>query len=361
MKITQKVTTACSFSVGPARVVPAFMRYAKQAYSEGIISINHRSPAFASLWKCTKKLLHEKLEIPLDYQIICCSSATECWEIIAQSFTQKGSYHLCQGAFAQRWKEAAARLQKKSGEEHFGLEERCTVPHLRSSDVDVLACTQNETSNGTRIETDTLRTLASTCRRAGILLATDATSSLGAVQLPWEALDLGFASVQKGLGLPAGLALLVVSPRAAARAAALGERAHYNSYLRIHEAFDICQGPYTPNILGIYLLMRSLSDKALLPQVARRTTLRACNWYSFLEKQGYDVLVKTPALRSETVIVLKGEKQRLQHLFTYLGEKGFPLSPGYGAWGEHTLRLGNFPAIRAQEITKMQQALKDFC
>ncbi|MEL7002780.1 MAG: aminotransferase class V-fold PLP-dependent enzyme, partial [Bacteroidota bacterium] len=70
--------------------LPAFCRrgsekYVKEAYNEGILSANHRSQSFMDLYKKTQDLLRAKLNVPEDYFIFFTSSATECWEIIAQS------------------------------------------------------------------------------------------------------------------------------------------------------------------------------------------------------------------------------------------------------------------------------------
>ena len=159
------------------------------------------------------------------------------------------------------------------------------------------------------------------------------------------------------MGLPAGLALLIASPRAVARARLLNEQAHYNSYLRILDAYSANQAPYTPNVLGIYLLMRSLADRPSLIQIAKRSQKRAKQWYDFLTKTGYELLVREPTLRSQTVIALKGKAEEMYALSAALREKGLPLSPGYGKWRQHTLRLANFPAIQPKEIHTLQQFL----
>jgi phosphoserine aminotransferase len=46
------------------------------------------------------------------------------------------------------------------------------------------------------------------------LIAVDATSSMAGVELDWQSADIWFASVQKCFGLPAGMAVMVCSPRA---------------------------------------------------------------------------------------------------------------------------------------------------
>ena len=76
-----------SFYPGPSRVHEEIPDYVKEAYREGILSINHRSEEFMSMSEKTISLLKNKLEIPKNYSVFYTTSATECWEIIAQSLS----------------------------------------------------------------------------------------------------------------------------------------------------------------------------------------------------------------------------------------------------------------------------------
>ena len=91
-----------SFYPGPSRVHDEIPEYVKEAYKKGILSINHRSEAFMKLSERTITLLKSKLEIPEDYTVLYTTSATECWEIIAQSVIQKSSFHFFNGAFGKK-------------------------------------------------------------------------------------------------------------------------------------------------------------------------------------------------------------------------------------------------------------------
>ena len=74
-----------SFYPGPSRVHDEIPGYVKDAHKLGILSINHRSPEFVKMSEKTIRLLKQKLNIPKTYTVFFTSSATECWEIIAQS------------------------------------------------------------------------------------------------------------------------------------------------------------------------------------------------------------------------------------------------------------------------------------
>ena len=71
----------------------------------------------------TLMLLHQKLSIPADYEIYFVSSATEVWEIIAQSLTIGDSLHYYNGAFGEKWFQYTSRIHTQTQGFSFGLED----------------------------------------------------------------------------------------------------------------------------------------------------------------------------------------------------------------------------------------------
>ncbi len=78
-----------SFYPGPSQLYPEVEGYLQDAYRSGILSMNHRSPAFMDMLSGILAAMHEKLAVPTDYEIYFTSSATECWEIVSQSLVEK--------------------------------------------------------------------------------------------------------------------------------------------------------------------------------------------------------------------------------------------------------------------------------
>ncbi|GAB3644067.1 aminotransferase class V-fold PLP-dependent enzyme [Spirosoma arcticum] len=332
-----------TFYPGPSKVYPQVADYAAEAVRSGIVSLNHRSAGFIDIVKETVRLLHEKLAIPADYYVALVSSATECWEIVAQSLTAETSLHPCAGAFGKKWAEYAYRIK----------------PPTNLGEADVLCIVQNETSNGTQVS---MTSLAQFRREFSGLIAVDAVSSMAGVALDWSLADVWFASVQKCFGLPAGLAVLIYSPDALKRAEEIGENAHYNSLLFIHENFQKFQTPYTPNGLGIYCLMRVLEQIPPIAEVDAITKKRAADWYRFFETNdtGFALLVDDPAVRSSTVIAVSGSETNIKAIKTAAQQAGITLGNGYGDWKNTTFRIANFPAITDGEIEQIRLFLRDF-
>lgn len=67
------------------------------------------------------------------------------------------------------------------------------------------------------------------------LIAIDATSWFGGVVFDWMLGDVWFASVQKCLGLPAGMGIMVCSPKALEKARKVNDILRYNSLLFMHK------------------------------------------------------------------------------------------------------------------------------
>ena len=272
------------------------------------------------------------------------SSATECWEIVAQSLTQYTSLHPYGGAFGQKWMEYAHRLK----------------PVQPPRQADVLCIVQNETSNGTQVRMPVLGQFRRDFPDA--LIVVDAVSSMAGIAFDWLLADVWFASVQKCFGLPAGLAVLIYSPRALHRAEEINERAHYNSLLFLHENFTKFQTPYTPNGLGIYLLKCVLEHVPPIATIDRQTTQRAAGWYQFFEHEMTDspfrLLVTDPLLRSDTVIAVEGAEVDISAIKHLAKQAGFLLGNGYGDWKNTTFRIADFPAISDEEIEALKRFFK---
>ena len=343
--------------------------YLQDAFREGVLSMNHRSAGFMAILQETLELMHQKLNIPADYSIYFTSSATECWEIVAQSLTAKHSAHFYNGAFGKKWFSYASKIVTASSGSLFQVEH--TLPfnlfelendqrrrdfnRQRLQEFETLCLVQNETSNGTQIK---MADLAQLRAQTSALLAVDVTSSLGGVVLDWTLGDVWLASAQKCLGLPAGLGIMVCSPKALARAETVGDRWHYNSLLFMHDNFQKFQTHYTPNALGIYLLLRVMQQVENITKISTQTTQRAAELYAFLEQETtWQPLVNNAAVRSDTVIAVSGDAEAVETVKKAALSAGITLGNGYGEWKNNTFRIANFPAIANWEVDLLKRFL----
>jgi phosphoserine aminotransferase len=349
-----------SFYPGPSRVYDKIPRYVKDAHKKGILSMNHRSAEFVEISGNVVALLKEKLQIPKDYTVFFTSSATECWEIIAQSLITKKSYHIYNGAFGQKWFEYTKRLCSGAKSYPFQINELLNTNKLKfDGESGVICITQNETSNGTQVHNKTIREIQQ--KNPQHLVAIDATSSMGGILLDFKAADIWFASVQKCFGLPAGLGLMVCSSKAIEQVNALGERKHYNSLTFMNEMMMKLQTPFTPNVLNIYLLMRVMEDSKPIADIHQKLEKRYHQWMDFLRyKNSLGHLVDNEEAHSLTVIPLVASEDQVSAIKTKAKKKGILLGEGYGDLKPTTFRIANFPAIKKSEIKILKEFFKDY-
>jgi len=346
-----------SFYPGPSKVHEKVPRYVLDAYQKGILSINHRSPEFEALFQKTTQLLKKKLQIPEEFNIYFTSSATECWEIVAQSLTEKQSFHLYNGAFGEKWHNYSRKLGVTTSHYQFEAQQTLEVNNLNVPDESGIIClTQNETSNGTQVSNEIIHQLGESYPEK--LLAVDATSSLGGIKLNITSADIWFASVQKCLGLPAGMAVLICSPQALEKARSLGDKNHYNSLLYIAKNAEKYQTPYTPNVMNIYLLMRTLKKRPKITNIDREIKRRYKQWVDYFGGlDRFKMFIPNDQVRSRTVIAVEADPTTVSETKERAKSEGFILGNGYGPLKNTTFRIANFPAIKRTEIRKLQDFL----
>lgn len=345
-----------SFYPGPSKVYDTVPGMVRKAHRKGILSMNHRSPEFVSLVKKTVALLKERLNIPKSFTIFFTNSATECWEIIAQSVIQKEATHIYNGAFGEKWFDYTQRLKPAVKALPFEVESLPDVQAMKFPDSEVICFTQNETSNGTQVPMAIIR--AAKENNPSALIAVDATSSMGGVALDFRVADIWFASVQKCFGLPAGLGILVCSPHALQVVDSVNERDHYNSLIFMGEMMNRWQTPFTPNVLGIYLLKNVLKKTKTIDRVEEKILQRQREWHKFFASgKKLRLLVKNPAVQSGTVITVTGDPQHIENVKREAKSNGFLLGEGYGPLKKDTFRIANFPALSKKEIRELMKFL----
>lgn len=353
-----------NFYPGPSKIYPNVEKYLLDAFHSGILEQNHRSLAFMAMLEKTIELFKIKLAVPTNYKVFFTSSSTECWEICVQSLFFGKIQFLYNGAFGKKWFKYAVTnpqvnslLNLKKFEirgSRFFIDNQVDEVEIDKEN-NVLCVVGNETSNGTCISNSSLKALNKCSPNA--LLMVDATSSMGGDLLDFSLADVWFASSQKCFGLPSGLGILVVSPKAQEYAIEINERNHYNSLIFIEDNFNKFQTHYTPNILGIYLLGRLLEDSLTIQEISEKLCKRARFLYSEIAKiQNLDLLVQNPLTRSNTVLAVKSENAKL--VIIEAEKRNILLGNGYGEWKENTFRIANFPANTDKEYEKLLLFLK---
>lgn len=347
-----------NFYPGPSKLDSGISQYFQEAVASGILEKNHRSQDFEALYKEVKALFQHKLLMPKNYELLFLSSATEAWEVISQSFVVNGSTHFFNGSFGDKWCQYAKKIKPATEGHSFDYGGEPVINAIEGTP-ELIALTHTETSNGTYLT----KSLQNEIRIAfpESLIAYDATSSMGGIDINWALGDLWFASVQKCFGLPAGLGVLVVSPAAIQQAQKVGNNSHYNSFMFMLDNARKFQTHYTPNVANIFLLKKVLENRPLINSVQEKILKRSKLIYETVATlENFVALIKDDAVRSPTVICLKVTEQLITKVKEEALSQDILLGNGYGDLKESTIRLANFPAINDGDFEHLLLFLTDF-
>ena len=355
-----------NFYPGPSKNYIQLKDFAQEAFESGILEQNHRSQPFMDLLQKTISLLKGHLNIPLNYKVYFTSSATECWEICAQSLIRGKVQFLYNGAFGKKWfKYTVTNPQINSTTNYelpiirgtrFFINQNIDEVEIDAEN-DVVCWVSSETSNGTHTSFESIKKLK--VKSPNALLMVDATSSLGGENYQISDADVWFSSSQKCFGMPSGLGIMIVSPNALERGLEINERNHYNSLVFMEENFQKFQTHYTPNILGIYLFKRLLETLPNIQHVSEKLYQRSERIYAFFENNPYfDLLVENHETRSKTVVAII--PRDMSQAVAFFKSNSVIIGKGYGEWKNNTLRIANFPAIPDEDFEELFRLLGNY-
>lgn len=366
------------FTVGPSQIYPTVPVHIKNAIKNDILSISHRGDQFKNIYGSMTSGLRKLLNIPETHEIIVLSSALEAMDRVIQSMSHNKTYHILTGNFGKIWMNIASDLGKSPEVLQFfnwdtGEIAKKSLDEIKIPKKSELVCiTQNDTSTGFSIPMSEIYKLQD--KNPDKLFALDIVSSVPYVDIEYDKLDAVFFSVQKGFGLPAGLSILILSPKAIAKAEKLSKISgysigSYHNVLKLSKKSRNNQTNETPNVLGIYLLDLVIKDylKSGLQKLRKRLDLQSGMMYSFFSKpEYYSAFIKEGKYQSVTdpvFEILKGSTP----LIKFAAEKGLILGAGYKAssaggidFKEKHIRVANFPAITEKEIKKLFKVVKQF-
>jgi phosphoserine aminotransferase len=351
------------FTVGPSQIYPSVKRHMLAALEEDIFSLNHRGEKFEKLYQQIESKLQQLLRIPQDYSIFFLSSGTEAMERIIQNTVKDHSYHIVTGTFGDRFYKTAQEMGKNPTAHVFD-----PLQGFKASEVEIcgecelIAFTHNDTSTGVQIPMEEIYAMAA--QNPDALIAIDTVSSMPYVDIEYTKVDCVFFSVQKGFGMPAGLGIAVLSPRAIARAEQLQKEGlsigSYHSFLTLEKSAAKHQTPDTPNVFGIYLLEKVLTDflSIGIDKIRSETDEKANLLYEyFATTEKFVPLVEDFKHRSQTTLVVE-VKGGSNELLNNLEQQGLIVGPGYGEDRDNHIRIANFPAHSKEDVKRLIENLK---
>jgi phosphoserine aminotransferase len=341
-----------SLNPGPSQLSAATVADVAEIAASGLLAKSHRGDAFVEVSRAAFEGLRSRLGIPADHRILYQPSATAAMDTLLRNGAASRTFHFVHGAFSKRFHASAVEIgldaaAATSPGERAVAWRAATIP----AGTELIAVTHNETATGLMWPLEEIAALRAAWPEP--LLVVDVTSSFGALRMRWTDADAWFGSVQKCLGLPAGMGYLVLGPRVLRAAERVAARVSAWQRLATMAAkMQEWQTVETPNVLAIALLARQMA-RWDLAAVERETLAKAALLYE--APLPWTPYVEDAAWRSSTVACFRVDDPN--RWSQRAAAAGFLLGRGYGDLKPTCVRVANFPAVSEGDVRRLLAAL----
>ena len=278
-----------------------------------IPTLDHRSPAFARMFKPAIAGIRRVLGMEQGEVIILPSTGTGGWEAAITNSLSSGDRILTArfGMFSHRWIDMCQRhgLDVQVIEAPWGMgiplaEMGAALRADTSHSIKAVLATHNETATGVKSDIAGLRRALDAAGHPALLFV-DGVSSIGSMPFDMAGwgVDIAVAGSQKGFMLPAGLAILGVSPKALRAMDSATLPRTFFDFRDMLKAYAAGGYPYTPAvglIAGLAKSIEMLEDEGLSHVYARHHRLAEATRRA-VAAWGMTPCAATPDLYSDTV------------------------------------------------------------
>lgn len=353
-----------AFTIGPSKLSEEVRQDIRDAAEMGILEWSHRSKQCCDMTAEAVDGLRTFFGVPKEYSIFFLSSATEAMERSIQHLVINESCHFICGRFSELFGEISAVNGNRITEIEAPWGSLPSFdPAAIPPSADLITVTANETSTGVMCAVEDIRRIR--IGKPDTLIAVDITSIAGVRNFAIADADVWLFSVQKCIGLPAGLGIMFISPAAikcALEIDATGKgRSGYFSFRSMQKHEQRSQTICTPNMLNIFLLGRQIkrwNEQGGCLAKENETKEKASRLYRALEVHpSLGCFVKDPALRSISIASIEGSAETIARLHLSAKQRNILLGKGYGKLKETTARIALFPAITEEDLTGLIEVM----
>lgn len=305
-------------------------------------TLDHRSPAFARLFKPAVAGVRRVLKMAEGEVIVLPSTGTGGWEAAVSNTLSPGDTVLAArfGMFSHRWIDLCQRhglnvqiLETPWGQgAPLGAIEQALKAD-REGRIKAVLATHNETATGVKSDIAGIRR-AMDAAGHGALLFVDGVSSIASMPFDFAGwgVDIAVAGSQKGFMLPAGLAILGISPKAIAAMETARLPRTFFDFKDMLASYARGGYPYTPAvglIAGLAHAIELLEDEGLEAVYARHHRL-AEGVRRAVFAWGMAPFAAAPELYSDTVTAVKVPEGRNGTDLVQLAAQKYGMAFGVG-------------------------------
>ena len=334
--------------------------------------IGHRGQGFKDLYAKIQPQLQQLLYTK-QLVYLGTSSAWGVMEGAVRNLVQKRVLNCMCGAFSDKWFDVSKRCGKQAEalQVNWGLPIRAEQidAKLATGQFDALTVIHNETSTGTMSPLAEIAALKK--KYPDVVFIVDAVSSMSALPIKFDELgiDVLLAGTQKAFALPPGLAVLVCSKAALAKAALAKDRGYYFDLVEFQKNAEQSMTPSTPSIGHIFALSSKLDDffaEGLENRFARhkKTNQMTRDWaakhgFNLFPEKGFESITLTCVNNGAKPGSRVVDVPKLQKLAK---DQGFLIDGGYGKIKGTTFRISNMgdetEATMSQLFAALDSAMK---
>ncbi len=345
------------FGCGPSKVRPEQIGYLASV-GRTLLGTSHRQAPVRNLVGAVREGLADLFSLPEGYEIILGNGgSTAFWDIAAFGLVRERAQHLAFGEFSAKFGSVTTKAPFL-GQPTIIKGEPGTLPTARAeAGVDVYAWAQNETSTGVMAPVKRVQGADQ-----GALVLVDATSGAGGLPLDVTESDVYYFGPQKCFAADGGLWLAAFSPAALARVDEIADSGRWvPDFFSLPTAISnsrLNQTYNTPAVSTLALLSSQIgwmNEQGGLDWAVKRTTDSSSRLYQWAEATAYtSPFVADPAARSLVVGTIDfTDEVDAAAVAKVLRANGVVDVEPYRKLGRNQLRVGMFPAVDPEDISKL--------
>ncbi|KUI04618.1 phosphoserine aminotransferase [Mycolicibacterium acapulense] len=343
------------FGCGPSKVRPE--QLSALAAAGDLFGTSHRQAPVKNLVGRVRDGLRQLFSLPDGYEVILGNGGTTAfWDAAAFGLIDKRSLHLTYGEFSAKFASAVAK-NPFVGDPVVVKADPGSAPEPTSDpSVDLIGWAHNETSTGVAVPV----------RRpdgsGDALIAIDATSAAGGLEVDITESDVYYFAPQKNFASDGGLWLAIMSPAALARVEAIANSGRWvPEFLSLPIAIEnsLKNQTYNTPAIGTLIMLAEQLEWLLgnggLDWAVKRTADSSQRLYGWADGAEFATpFVADPALRSQVVGTVDfNDDIDAAAVAKTLRANGIVDTEPYRKLGRNQLRVGMFPAVEPDDVSAL--------
>ncbi|KZB87290.1 phosphoserine transaminase [Amycolatopsis regifaucium] len=326
------------------------------------LGTSHRQKPVKSLVGRVRAGLSELFSLPEGYEVVLGNGGTTAfWDAAAFGLVRERAQHFTYGEFSSKFATVTKGAPFLADPIVVKADPGSAPEIAYEAGADLVGWAHNETSTGVAVPV----------RRPegseGALVAIDATSGAGGLPVKAEDFDVYYFAPQKSFASDGGLWIALASPAAVERIGEIGASDRWiPEFLSLTTALDNSrkdQTYNTPAVSTLFLLadqIEWMNSNGGLEWTTARTRDSSTRLYEWAEKTSYTTpFVSDPSLRSQVVGTIDfTDEVDAAAVAKVLRANGIVDTEPYRKLGRNQLRVGLFPAIDPDDITKLTQSIE---